>query len=132
MGLLGAVVDPESLALSPTRLGEASDEVPTTAPDPSGDPQFELEPLQAHHEPQPGERIGEHYRVIRQLGSGAMGVVLLAQDELLDRLVAIKLIRSNLLSQSFRQRFLAEARVMAKISHPNVLGVYTFGEHLGM
>jgi serine/threonine-protein kinase len=61
-----------------------------------------------------------------------MGLVLLARDELLDRFVGIKLIRSHLLSPSFRERFLAEARAMAKINHPNVLSVYTYGQHHGM
>jgi serine/threonine protein kinase len=58
-----------------------------------------------------------------------MGVVLLAHDETLDRRVAIKFTRPGLLSARFRERFLAEARSMARVSHPNVLQVHAYGEH---
>ncbi len=58
-----------------------------------------------------------------------MGVVLLADDESLERRVAIKFIRPNLAGPSFRRRFLDEARAMARVNHPNVLQVHAFGEH---
>ena len=70
------------------------------------------------------------YRIIETLGTGAMGVVLLAWDLRLERNVAIKLIRSNLFdTQTLRERFLAEARAMARVNHPNVLQVHSFGQH---
>ncbi len=70
------------------------------------------------------------YRVVRPLGRGAMGEVVLAWDERLERLVAIKLIRPRLLdSPALRERFVAEARAMARVNHPNVLQVHAFGEH---
>jgi serine/threonine-protein kinase len=79
--------------------------------------------------PTPGSLIGGIYRVVRPLGSGAMGVVLLAHDESLDRRVAIKLIQPNLLRTDMRERFADEARAMARVSHPNVLAIHSLGEH---
>ena len=81
--------------------------------------------------PEPGALIGGVYRVVGPLGSGAMGVVLLANDETLDRKVAIKFIRANLLGDGFRARFVEEARAMARVRHPNMLQIYAFGEHNG-
>jgi serine/threonine-protein kinase len=81
--------------------------------------------------PEPGSVIGGIYRVIRPLGSGAMGVVLLAHDESLDRKVAIKLIQPNLMRSDMRDRFADEARAMARVSHANVLQIHSLGEHEG-
>jgi serine/threonine protein kinase len=75
--------------------------------------------------------IGGVYRVRGLLGSGAMGVVLEARDETLDRKVAIKFIRPTMLNDGFRKRFRAEAQAMARVSHPNTLQIYAFGEHEG-
>jgi len=87
----------------------------------------------AHLPPaQPGRVIADIYRVIGSLGTGSMGMVLLARDEKLDRRVAIKFIRGDLLDAAFRARFTDEARAMARVNHPNVLHVYAFGEHEGV
>ncbi len=76
--------------------------------------------------------IDGNYRVVRPLGRGAMGEVVLAWDERLERNVAIKLIRPRLLdSPALRERFVAEARAMARVNHPNVLQVHAFGDHQG-
>lgn len=58
-----------------------------------------------------------------------MGLVYSAVDEVLERKVAVKLIRSNLHPASFRKRFMLEARAMALVSHPNVLTIHALGEH---
>jgi serine/threonine protein kinase len=79
--------------------------------------------------PIPGDIIGDMYRVEGELGSGAMGVVLLAVDQRLKRKVAIKLIHSSLFAKHFHERFLQEARAMAEVTHPNVLVIHAFGEH---
>ena len=77
-----------------------------------------------------GTVIHGTYRVVRRLGEGGMGVVVLARDEVLERDVAIKLIRPELLDGgNLRERFLAEARAMARVNHPNVVQIYGFGEH---
>lgn len=79
----------------------------------------------------PGSVIGGSYRLLSELGRGAMGVVLLALDEKLERRVAIKLIRSDVIEPGFYERFISEARAMAQVNHPNVLCIYAFGEHEG-
>ena len=76
-----------------------------------------------------GDMIGGTYLVEGELGSGAMGVVLLAVDQRLKRKVAIKLIQSSLFAKHFHDRFLQEARAMAEVSHPNVLVIHAYGEH---
>ncbi len=78
-----------------------------------------------------GTVIGGVYRVVGHLGSGAMGTVLLAHDETLDRRVAIKFVHAELRDSGFQERFTAEAQAMARVSHPNVLQIYAFGEHRG-
>jgi serine/threonine-protein kinase len=79
--------------------------------------------------PEPGTLIGGTYRVVQRLSTGSMGVVLLAHDETLDRDVAVKFARSHLLSKTFRERFLTEARAMARVSHPHVVQIHAFGLH---
>jgi serine/threonine-protein kinase len=81
--------------------------------------------------PEPGSIVEGGYRIIKRLGTGSMGVVSLAHDETLDRRVAIKFIHPDLLSTNFRERFLDEARAMARVSHPGVLQVHAFGLHRG-
>jgi serine/threonine-protein kinase len=78
-----------------------------------------------------GDSLGDVYSIEGELGGGAMGVVLAAFDRVLQRRVAIKLIRSGLQARDFRERFMLEARAMALVSHPNVVTIHAFGEHLG-
>jgi serine/threonine protein kinase len=76
-----------------------------------------------------GELVDGKFRVVRELGRGAMGVVVLADDEALDRKVALKLVRADLGAPGFRDRFLEEARAMARVNHANVVQIYASGEH---
>jgi serine/threonine-protein kinase len=69
------------------------------------------------------ERIG-HYRILSRLGAGGMGEVYLAQDEQLDRQVAIKRIRQDATSPRHRERFRREARLAARLNHPAIVHVY--------
>jgi len=79
--------------------------------------------------PEAGVMIGDAYRVVGPLGQGGMGVVVLAVDERLERDVAIKLIRpAYTRNQSARERFLIEARAMARVRHENVVEIFAFGE----
>ena len=69
------------------------------------------------------------YDVERELGVGGMGQVLLGRDIALDRPVAIKVIAPDLASSpASRQRFLREARTVARLRHPNIVAVYAAGE----
>ncbi|MFZ5889864.1 MAG: protein kinase domain-containing protein [Myxococcota bacterium] len=73
-------------------------------------------------------RIGR-YEVIRELGSGGMGVVFLARDDRLGRKVALKLLQSQ--HPEFTQRFIIEARATALCSHENIVVIHEVGEHQG-
>src|SRR5262249_19620240 len=78
-----------------------------------------------------GSNIGK-YRVVRTLGEGAMGVVYLALDPTLDRHVAVKLIRHDLLDKRMtshvRARFRNEAMAAGRLHHPGIVAVYDYGE----
>lgn len=79
--------------------------------------------------PAVGSVIGDSYRIVGPLGQGGMGIVLLARDERLQRDVAIKLVRpSYLASENATERFLVEARAMARVRHENVVEIHAFGE----
>ena len=74
-------------------------------------------------------QLGEEYQVVRELGRGGMGVIFLARDIALHRLVAIKVLRHEFAhSADHRERFRREARVAARLTHPNVVAVHTYGE----
>lgn len=76
-----------------------------------------------------GEILGNRYEIKKLIGEGGMALVYLAQDLLLDRQVAIKLLRSEYSSdQEFVERFQREAKSAAKLCHPNVVNIYDVGE----
>ena len=66
--------------------------------------------------------------VLAPLGRGGMGVVFKVRDPL-DREFALKLVRRESLSQSARERFLDEARAMARLNHPNLVRIHHYGLH---
>jgi serine/threonine protein kinase len=68
------------------------------------------------------------YRLIELVGSGAMGVVYRARDEVLLRDVAIKLLAGTCV-EATAERFLVEARAAARLNHPNIVTVFDFGDH---
>ncbi|MGA5822343.1 serine/threonine protein kinase [Kitasatospora sp. NPDC094028] len=72
--------------------------------------------------------LADRYRLVDWLGGGSMGDVWLAEDEILGRRVAVKVVKPALLDESgFAERFHAEARVMAQLRHPGIVGVYDYG-----
>ncbi len=71
------------------------------------------------------------YRLDRQLGKGGMGEVWLCEDTLLERPVAIKFISARDPSDEARQRFLVEARAIARLSHPCVMTIHRVGHVVG-
>jgi len=73
------------------------------------------------------EKLGP-YQVKRKLGEGGMGAVFEGYDPQLDRQVAIKVLASRLTqNEEFVQRFLVEARAIARVAHPNVAAVFSAG-----
>lgn len=79
----------------------------------------------------PGENVGP-YRIIEQLGQGGMASVFKAYHPALDRFVAIKVLHPAFKEEpNFLTRFQREARVVAKLEHPNIVPVYDFAEHDG-
>jgi len=71
------------------------------------------------------------YRVLTTIGRGAMGQVYLAEDERLERQVAVKVMHPTRARDSVaRRRFLRESRATAAIEHPHVVTIYHVGEHL--
>ncbi|MCB9558073.1 MAG: serine/threonine protein kinase [Deltaproteobacteria bacterium] len=77
-----------------------------------------------------GEQI-DQYRVLHLLGRGSMGAVYLAEDRALQRKVALKFVCSKSWHGELRERFLFEARTTARLSHPNIVTVYSVGEFRG-
>jgi hypothetical protein len=76
-----------------------------------------------------GERLG-NYRVVRQLGEGGMGVVYLAEHELLRRKAALKVLHTELgQSRDVLERFLAEAQATAALKHPGIVEILDCGFH---
>jgi serine/threonine-protein kinase len=79
------------------------------------------------------EALGCQYEILRPLGRGAMGAVYLARERALERLVAIKVLRPEISdAPEIRERFRREARIAARLSHPSILPLYTFGEVGGL
>jgi len=70
----------------------------------------------------------DEYKLIRVLGRGSMGSVYLAHDTVLDRSVAVKFVGNVAPDAEDRERFLVEARAVARIQHPNVMVIYRVGE----
>src|SRR5436309_10903071 len=97
--------------------------VEPVAPDSTVDPLFEtLE-----------KAIGFQYRIERLLGRGGMGAVYLAHELALDRDVAIKVLPPEQAgAPQFRERFRREARTAARLNHPNIVPLHTFGDVDGL
>jgi hypothetical protein len=76
--------------------------------------------------------LADHYEIERELGTGGMGTVFLARDVTLERSVAIKMLRPELATAVAAERFVREARILAKLSHPNVVPIHDAGEVDGL
>jgi len=75
------------------------------------------------------QAVAGEYSLERELGRGGMGIVYLAREVQLDRLVAIKLLPPSLAARDeIRERFLREARMAASLSHPHIVPIYRVGE----
>src|SRR5712671_4494069 len=80
----------------------------------------------------PGASLS-HYRIVSQLGAGGMGEVYLAQDNKLDRKVALKILPAGLAANDDRmRRFTQEAKAAAALNHPNIATIHEIGESDGV
>jgi serine/threonine-protein kinase len=80
------------------------------------------------------KRIGR-YRILGELGRGAMGIVYKAEDPNLDRVVALKTILVDADAEGageYRKRFLLEAKAAGKLNHPNIVTTFDYGEQDGL
>lgn len=79
-----------------------------------------------------GQKINDRYQIIRTIGEGGMANVYLAHDTILDREVAVKLLRGDLADdEKFVRRFQREAISASSLSHPNIVEMYDVGEDDG-
>lgn len=77
---------------------------------------------------EPNDVIDERYRVVSLLGSGSSGTVYLAEDELLKRLVAVKVLGGeSAITGEITERFHREAKILCQISHPNIVSIHRYG-----
>ena len=80
-----------------------------------------------------GQKINDRYEIIQTIGEGGMANVYLARDVILDRYVAIKILRGDLAGdEKFVRRFQREALAASSLSHPNIVEMYDVGEDNGM
>src|SRR6201985_4017769 len=76
-----------------------------------------------------GTRLNDRYRLEARIGAGGMSTVYRATDETLQRQVAIKLMNREIATDSDQlERFRREARAVAQLSHPHIVGVIDYGE----
>ena len=95
--------------------------------EPAGEVPPSMEPRA--DEPQAPASLADRYEYKRNLGEGGMGIVFEALDRRLDRRVAVKKMRDEIrLNPRERERFLQEARTVAKLRHPNIVEIYSVEE----
>lgn len=79
-----------------------------------------------------GQKIDGRYQIIRTIGEGGMANVYLAHDTILDREVAVKILRGDLANdEKFVKRFQREAKAASSLNHPNIVEMYDVGEDDG-
>ena len=76
-----------------------------------------------------GQKISDRYQIIKAIGEGGMANVYLAYDTILDRNVAVKILRGDLAEdEKFVRRFQREALSASSLSHPNIVEIYDVGK----
>ncbi|MCC6234166.1 MAG: protein kinase [Verrucomicrobiales bacterium] len=87
--------------------------------------------LPAHTAPalQPGAKLGHRYTLKERLGAGGMGVVWRAQQDTVEREVAVKLIHPAFVSPALSRRFHDEVRVLGQLDHPGIVRIFDAGIH---
>lgn len=76
-----------------------------------------------------GKMLGNRYEILEKIGEGGMAKVYKAKCHLLNRIVAIKVLRSEFVSdEEFVRRFKRESQAAASLSHPNIVSIYDVGQ----
>ncbi len=119
----------EAIKLSPEERRKFLDEIPFDTPE----IRREVEALIENAEPEDSEifenQLISHYKILKKLGEGGMGVVFRAIDLSLEREVALKFLpRRYNANAAMKQRFTREARAAAALDHPNICAVFEVGE----
>jgi len=122
-----AVAHLETCAACREVLRIAGAAVPERVPTAVGSSSFEAAP----QKPTAGDSIGR-YVVLRAIAQGGMGEVYLGYDPMLDRNLALKLVRADRSTPDFAARLAREAQVLAKLAHPNVVRVFDAGTWRGV
>lgn len=89
-----------------------------------------MNPPDQKQDPLIGHVIDGKYEILERIGGGGMGAVYKARHRLMDRVVAVKMIRRSLIepeNDAFRQRFAREARAASRFEHPNAITIHDFG-----
>ncbi|MGD2087446.1 MAG: serine/threonine-protein kinase [Candidatus Aminicenantes bacterium] len=71
--------------------------------------------------------IAKRYRCVEKIGSGGMGVVYLAEDTVLNRDVAVKVLRPTFKDEKNQSRFFREAKILSQLNHPHIVTIHDFG-----
>ena len=75
-----------------------------------------------------GKIIGNRYEILEEVGLGGMATVYKAKDHVLNRLVAVKVLKDEFTTDAeFVKRFNTEAQAAASLSHPNIVSIYDVG-----
>jgi serine/threonine-protein kinase len=99
----------------------------TSSETPEAQSTVEFEPSSAEHDGEVSQTIS-HYRILKRLGEGGMGVVYLAEDTSLQRRVALKFLKRNITGSDEHQiRFVREAQAVAALDHPNICSIHEIG-----
>jgi serine/threonine protein kinase/Tfp pilus assembly protein PilF len=132
-GLVSLPPAPSACSLGPSG-GPESDlvEAPSFPPIPlrPGEKSIPLDPSTQEAEPAV-PRFVAGYEILGLLGQGGMGVVYKARQVGLNRLVALKMIRSPLAGREEQARFHIEAEAVARLQHPNIVQIHEVGQHAG-
>jgi tRNA A-37 threonylcarbamoyl transferase component Bud32 len=134
--------DEPTIAMGPDRAPSTNDErtvplhPPALKPDPATPAAHDSPPglgeLDSLIRPQEGDVFLAHYRLHEEIGRGGMGTVYRARDTLLDRQVAVKVLAEELSANpELRDRFVREARIIARMSHPNLPQIHFVGRSEG-
>ncbi|MCX7046254.1 MAG: protein kinase [Candidatus Sumerlaeota bacterium] len=95
----------------------------------SNDSESPASGFDAHGNLSKGALVAGRYRIERKLGQGGMGAVYLARDEKMDESIAIKFISPSIVANdAIIKRFLAEAKICFRLTHPNIVRVHHFDE----